>query len=62
MIMITEETSKMASSDIVTMIVGFAGEAFVYMLPIIAVLAGINFIVTWIMSLTMGLGKRTFRG
>lgn len=52
----------MASSDIVTMIVGFAGEAFVYMLPIIAVLAGINFIVTWIMSLTMGLGKRTFRG
>jgi len=52
----------MASSEVLNLIIGYAGEAFVYLLPIIAFLAGLNFIVTWIMSLTMGLGKRTFRG
>lgn len=52
----------MASSDVVNLIVSVATDSMTYMLPIIAVLAGINFIVSWLMSVTMGLGRRTFRG
>ena len=52
----------MASSDVVVLIIEFTLSALTYLLPVIAILAGINFIVTWLMSLTMGLGKRTFRG
>lgn len=52
----------MASSELVAEILVFAGQSFVYMLPVIGTLAGINFVVSWVMSLTMGMGKRTFRG
>jgi hypothetical protein len=52
----------MASADVVSQILEFAGTSFVYLLPVIGILAGINFIFTWVMSLTMGLGRRTFRG
>lgn len=52
----------MASEEIVVKIIEMTSTMLVYMLPVIAILAGINFIVTWLMSITMGLGKRTFRG
>lgn len=52
----------MANSAVVDLIVSTVTDAMTYMLPIIALLAGINFIVSWFMSVTMGLGRRTFRG
>jgi hypothetical protein len=52
----------MASADVVTQIINMVQDFLTYMLPIIAVLAGINFLITWLMSVTMGLGRRTFRG
>jgi hypothetical protein len=52
----------MASADVVTQIINLVQDFLTYMLPIIAVLAGINFLITWLMSVTMGLGRRTFRG
>jgi len=50
----------MASADVINVLIATFEDAFIYLLPIIGVLAGINFLVTWIMSITMGLGKRTF--
>jgi len=52
----------MAPSEVVTQIVTMFGEFMTYMLPIIGILAGISFVVSWFMSVTMGLGRRTFRG
>lgn len=52
----------MANTDLVVMILETASSFFVYMLPVIGILAGLNFVVSWVMSLTMGMGKRTFRG
>jgi hypothetical protein len=52
----------MASSDVVNQIISMTQDFLTYMLPIIAILSGINFMVTWLMSVTMGLGRRTFKG
>lgn len=52
----------MASTEIVDIIIQLTQEMLVYMLPVIGILAGINFIITWLMSLTLGLGRRTFKG
>ncbi len=52
----------MANTEVVNQIISMTTDFLTYMLPVIAVLAGINFIVTWFMSITMGLGRRTFRG
>jgi len=37
-------------------------EMMVYLLPILGILAGVNLVLTWLMSLTVGLGRRTFKG
>jgi hypothetical protein len=52
----------MASSDVVNLIITTVASYFTYMLPVIAILAGITFMVSFLMSVTMGLGRRTFRG
>jgi hypothetical protein len=52
----------MANTDVINTIIGLVQQYFVYMLPIIALLAGITFMVSFLMSVTMGLGRRTFRG
>ncbi len=52
----------MANTEIITLIPETTAECLTYMIPIIGILAGINFIVSWLMSVTMGMGKRTFRG
>ena len=52
----------MASEEVVLQIIDLTANFLTYMLPVIGILAGINFIVTWLMSITMGLGRRTFRG
>ncbi len=52
----------MANTDLVNLIVSTVSSYFTYMLPIIGILAGISFMVSFLMSVTMGLGRRTFRG
>lgn len=52
----------MASSEVVDLIIAMVQDYFEYMLPIIGVLAGITFITSFLMYLTMGLGRRVFKG
>jgi len=52
----------MANTDIIDIILETTADYFIYMLPIIGILAGLNFLFSFLMSVTMGLGKRTFRG
>lgn len=52
----------MANTEVITIILQLVSQYFVYMLPIIGVLSGITFMVSFLMSVTMGLGRRTFRG
>jgi len=52
----------MANTEIIDAILITATQYFVYMLPIIGILAGLNWLASFLMSVTMGMGKRTFRG
>jgi len=50
----------MASEDMIILIVELTADMMQYMLPIIALLAGLTFIFSFLVSITMGWGKRTF--
>jgi len=50
----------MANTEIIDIIIATTAEAVTYMLPVIGVMTGITFIVSWVMSLTVGLGRRVF--
>lgn len=52
----------MIDTSIVNDIIATTQGYFTYILPVIAVMSGVVFIVSWLMSLTVGLAKRTFRG
>jgi len=52
----------MANTEVVQIIIDTTASSLLYLLPVIAVLSGINFIVTWLMSITFGLARRSFRG
>lgn len=52
----------MANTDVINLIIDTTSQYFVYMLPIIGFLSGITFMVSWLMSVTLGMGRRTFRG
>lgn len=52
----------MANSEIINLIVQTTADSLVYMLPIIGIMAGINFIASFLLYVTLGLGKRTFKG
>lgn len=51
----------MANTDVVSLIISTAAQYFTYMLPIIAVLAGITFMVSFLLSVTLGMGRRIMR-
>lgn len=51
----------MANSEVVNLIVSTTAEYFVYMLPIIGILAGITFMVSFLMAVTFGMGRRAFK-
>ena len=51
----------MASSEIVDMIIEMTAGFVEYMLPIMAVIAGINFIFTLLVFWTIGFARRSFR-
>lgn len=52
----------MTNTQVVGQIVDLTGQFLTFMLPVIGVLAGITFIVTALLSVTLGLGRRSFRG
>lgn len=52
----------MANTDVINTIISMCQDYFSYMLPVIAVLAGIVFIVNFLLYVTIGLGKHTFKG
>ncbi len=52
----------MANTDVIEIILNMTREYLFYMLPIIAILSGITFIFSMLYSVTLGLGRRTFRG
>lgn len=52
----------MASADVIAQIITMTKDFLTYMLPVIGVMAGIIFVITWLMSITIGLGRRTFKG
>lgn len=52
----------MANVEIITTIINLVKDMMTYMLPIIALLAGINFMLTWFMSVIFGHGRRAFKG
>lgn len=52
----------MTNTEVVTLIIELTQDFLIFMLPVIGVLSGISFILTFLFSITMGLGKRTFKG
>ncbi len=52
----------MATSDVINLILVTVKDYFTYMLPIIGIMSGIIFIFTALMYVTVGLGRRTFKG
>jgi hypothetical protein len=52
----------MANAEIIAQIVDIVKDCLTYMMPIIGILAGINFVLTWFHSTVWGMGRRTFKG
>lgn len=51
----------MANTDIVNVIITTTADMIEYLLPIIAIMSGITFILTFLLSVTLGWGNRTFK-
>lgn len=49
----------MASSEVVNLIIELVSDMLVYLLPVIAVLSGITFIVSFLMNVVMGFARRS---
>jgi hypothetical protein len=52
----------MANTEVITTILDLVKDMLTYMLPVIGVLAGIKFMISWLMSVTLGMGRQTFKG
>jgi hypothetical protein len=52
----------MANSEVITTLIDMISKMLLYLLPVIAFLAGVTFMVTWFMAVVFGMGKRTFKG
>lgn len=50
----------MTNTEVINLILSTYADSFQYMLPIIAVMAGINWIVGFLIFATFGLERRTF--
>jgi len=51
----------MANTEIIDSIIASVSELITYMLPIIALLTGVSFVFSFLISVTLGWGKKTFR-
>jgi hypothetical protein len=51
----------MANTDVINLILSNVLSMVTYMLPVIALLSGVVFMVSWLMNLTLGLGRRVFK-
>lgn len=52
----------MANTDVINEIITMTADMMTYMLPVIAVLAGITLMISFLLSVTIGMGRRTFKG
>lgn len=52
----------MANDQVVNEIISTTANMLEYMLPVIAIISGLTFIVTFLLYVTVGFGRRTFRG
>ncbi len=52
----------MANTDVINLIFATFADAFTYLLPIIAVLAGVNFVFQFLIYIMFGTVSRTFKG
>ena len=52
----------MTNSEVVAEIVSMTQNLLEYMMPVIGVLAGLTFVLSFFFSVTLGMGRRTFRG
>jgi len=52
----------MTSSEVVTQIITVVKDAMTFMIPVIGILAGLNFVLTWVHDTLWNVGKRTFKG
>jgi preprotein translocase subunit SecF len=52
----------MANTAVIDTIISLVKDYMTYMLPVIALLAGLSFIFSFLFVITMGLGRRTFKG
>ena len=51
---------QMTVQEVINLILSTYADAFAYLLPVIAVMAGINWIVGFLIFTTFGLERRTF--
>lgn len=51
----------MANTEVINLILETTADMLQYMLPIIGILSGIIFIVSFLLYLTVGLGRRVFK-
>jgi len=51
----------MANEDVVDLVITTVRSMIEYTLPIIGVLAGVTFVLSWLMYILFGLGRRIFR-
>jgi len=52
----------MTNTDVVGAILDLVAEYTIFMLPVIGILSALSFIFTFLFAVTLGLGKRTFKG
>lgn len=51
----------MANTQVIAEIISMTGDMLTYMLPVIAVLSGITLMISFLLSVTLGMGRRTFK-
>lgn len=52
----------MANSEIINLIIQTVADSIHYLLPIIGLLAGLNFIISWLMQVLFGSGRVGLKG
>lgn len=51
----------MANADVINLIISNVATMLLYMMPVVAVMSGIIFIVSWVTHITLGMARRTFK-
>jgi len=52
----------MANTDVINLIIQTAASYITYMLPVLGILAGLTFIFSMLYAVTLGFGRKAFKG